>query len=271
MADPVKVGLALGGGVARGIAHVGVLQALEEAGIPVHVVAGTSAGSIVGALYAAGIDPWLLERVARTLNWRALVRLRVRRDGILDAQGLEDFLRGNIGDLEFSQLRIPFAAVACDVLTGEEVVLREGPVAPAVRASASLPGIFLPVRQGSRLLVDGGIVNNVPVSVCREMGADYVIAVDLNRPRARQRPPRNLFHILLYTLTFLQRPQIEASLLRADVAIRPDLNDFSVVELERVGEMVDAGRRAAFAEIPRIREDLQRLRSARAAPRRALS
>ncbi|BDG61800.1 patatin-like phospholipase family protein [Caldinitratiruptor microaerophilus] len=267
MSQEVKVGLALGGGVARGIAHVGVLQALEESGIPIHIVAGTSAGSIVGALYAAGLDPWLLERVARELNWRGLVRLRLRRDGLLDAEGLEQLLRGNIGDLEFSQLRIPFAAVACDLLTGEEVVFREGRVAPAVRASASMPGVFLPVRMGARLLVDGGIVNNVPVSVCRAMGADYVIGVDLNRPRDRLRPPRNLLHILLYTLALLQRPQIEASLAQADVAIRPDLSEFSVVELERVSEMVEAGRRATFAAVPRIRADLERLRAGRAATR----
>lgn len=265
------VGLALGGGVARGIAHIGVLQALAEAGVPIDYIAGTSAGSLVGALYAAGLDPWLMERAAEHLQWRGLVRLKLRRDGLLDAEGLERFVLGNVGDLKFNQLRLPFAAVACDLQTAEAVVLREGRVAPAVRASCAFPGVFLPVRMGQRLLVDGGLVNNVPVSVCREMGADYVIAVDLNRPSANAPPPRNLVHIMLYSLAVLQRPQIQQCLADADAVIQPDLGGFSIIELERVREMVAAGRRAAEAVLPRILADLQADTAAEDAeePRRA--
>lgn len=252
-----KVGLALGGGVARGIAHVGVLQALAEAGVPIHCIAGTSAGSLVGALFAAGLDPWQMERLANRLQWRGLVRLRLRRDGLLDAEGLERFILGHVGDLTFDQLKLPFAAVACDLRTGGKVVLREGRVAPAVRASCTFPGVFLPARMGPHLLVDGGLVSNVPVSVCREMGADYVIAVDLNRPSQNPVPPRNLVQILLYSLAVLQRPQIERCLQEADAVIQPDLGAFSVIELERVQEMVAAGRRAAEAAIPGILAALQ--------------
>lgn len=259
MARAFKVGLALGGGVARGIAHIGVLQVLVEHRIPIDLIAGTSAGSLVGALFAAGLDPWLMERAAEQLHWRGLVRLKLRRDGLLDAQGLERFILGHIGDLDFRDLKIPFAAVACDLLRGEEVLLQEGRVALAVRASSAFPGIFLPVRVGNRLLVDGGLVNNVPASACRRLGADYVIAVDLNKPRPENRPPRNLLHIMLYSLSVVQRPQIEQSLQAADAVIQPDLNDFSVVELERVRPMVEAGRAAALAALPQIQRDLERL------------
>ncbi len=257
----VRVGLALGGGVARGIAHIGVLQALAEHSLPVHLVAGTSAGSLVGAMYAAGLDPFLMERAAARLNWRGLVRLKLRRDGLLDAAGLERFLAGHVGDLEFSDLKLPFTAVACDLITGEEVLMQTGRVAIAVRASSAFPGIFLPVRLGDRILVDGGIVNNVPSSVCRRMGADYVIAVDLNKTRAQARPPRNLLHIMLNSLAIVQKPQIDRCLAGADVAVRPDLNDFSPLELERVREMVQAGRRAALQLVDKIKADLAALQA----------
>jgi len=255
----VRVGLALGGGVARGMAHIGVLQALHEHNIPVHLVAGTSAGALVGAMYCAGLDPWAMQRAAESLNWRGMVRLQLRRDGLLDATGLERFILANVGDLNFRDMKVPFTAVATDLLSGEEILMTEGRVATSVRASCAFPGIFLPVRMGQRTLVDGGLVNNVPTSVVRQMGADVVIAVELNRPRSEIRPPRNLLHIMLYSLAVLQRPQIAASLSRADVCIQPDLNDFSVVELERLHGMIEVGRKATVEVLPQIRAALERV------------
>lgn len=258
VARQIKVGLALGGGFARGIAHVGVLQALLTHNIPIDYVAGTSVGSLVGAMFCAGLDPFLVERAAERTNWRALVRLKLRREGLLDAEGLERFLLGNVGDLQFHELRIPFVATATDLNTGTEVLLSEGRVAPAVRASCAFPGIFLPVRMGNRMLVDGGLVNNVPTTVSRRMGADVVVAVDLNRPAPEQRPPRNLLHIMLYSLAIVQRPQIIKQLQEADVLIQPDLNAYGVVEIERVREMVEIGRNAAEETIPAIRAAIAR-------------
>lgn len=252
-----KVALALGGGVARGVAHVGVLQALVEHGIPIHLVAGTSAGSLVGAMYCAGLDPAAIQRAAGSLNWRGLVRLNLRRHGLLDAEGLERFLHDTVGDLEFSHLRVPFVAVATDLISGDEVLLTEGRVSTAVRASCAFPGIFLPVQRDGLTLVDGGLVNNVPTSVARAMGADVVIAVELNRPRPGQRPPRNLLQVMLYSLTVLQRPQIASCLAMADVCIQPDLNDFGIVELERSLDMIAAGRQATEAVLPQIKAALQ--------------
>ncbi len=258
MASEVKVGLALGGGFARGIAHIGVLQALLSNQIPIHLVAGTSAGSLVGALFCAGLDPWMLERSAEQMNWRGLIRLRLRRDGLLDMQGLEQFILGHIGDIDFQDLKIPFTATATDLTTGKEALLDSGKVSAAVRASCAFPGIFLPVRVGRQTLVDGGLTHPIPTDVVRRMGADVVIGVDLNRPSGEPKPPRNLLHIIMSSLALVQRPQTEWALGEADVIIQPDLHTFSIIELERVSEMVQAGREAAQKVIPAIRKAIER-------------
>lgn len=250
----VRVGVALGGGFARGIAHIGVLQVLKEHRVPIHVVAGTSAGSLVGAMFCAGLDPWLMQRAAERMNWRALVRLRLRRDGLLDSAGLERFLLSVMGDLHFEELCVPLVATATDLNTGAEVLLSSGRVVTAIRASCAFPGIFLPVRMEGRTLVDGGLIHSVPTTVARQMGADVVIAVDLNRPSDDQKPPRNLLHIMLYSLAVVQRPQILQLLKEADVAVQPDLSQFSVVELERVQDMVQVGREATEAALPLIQD-----------------
>jgi NTE family protein len=253
----MKVGLALGGGFARGMAHVGVLQALQQHQIPIHCVAGTSAGSLVGAMYCAGLDPWMMEWHVDRINWRALVRLRLRRDGVLDAEGLERWLLSTVGDLAFQDLQLPFIATATDLSSGEEVLMREGRVATAVRASCAFPGIFLPVRMGEQTLVDGGLVHPVPTRVCRQMGADVVIGVELGRsPDGAARQPRNLIHILLNSLSLVQRPQVVAAMAEADVAIQPDLSTFSIWELERARDMIAAGRTAAEEVMPQIRAAL---------------
>jgi NTE family protein len=263
----VKVGLALGGGFARGIAHIGVLQALMEHQIPIDYVAGTSAGSLVGAMYCAGLDPWLLERMVAQLNWRALVRLKLRRDGLLDTEGLERFILGTVGDLQFKDLKIPFTATATDLLSGRDVLLADGRVSTAVRASCAFPGIFMPVRVGMHILVDGGLMHPVPAAVVKGMGADLAIGVDLNRPGSTRRPLRNLLHIMLYSLALVQRPQVERALQEADVVVQPDLSAFGVIELERVHDMIQAGREAAEAAMPAIRAAMVRIAAERdAAP-----
>lgn len=259
MKPTVKVGLALGGGFARGAAHIGVLQALISNHIPIHVVAGTSAGSLVGAMYCAGLDPWLVERTAEGMNWRALVRLRLRRDGLLDADGLERFMLGNVGDLYFSHLKVPFVATATDLPTGKEVLLTSGRIATAVRASCAFPGIFLPVRVGEHVLVDGGLIHPVPAEVCRRFGADVVIAVELNRPGDRPAIPKNLLHIMLSSLALVQRPHVNQALHEADVVIQPDLSDFGVIELDRLSNMIKAGRDETIRMMPAIRAAIESL------------
>lgn len=180
-ARPLRIGLALGSGSARGWAHVGVIRALEAAGIAPAIVCGTSIGALVGAAYAAGqIDRF--EAWMKALTWQSVVGLMDLRmaGGLIHGAKLVDFFRSRFEDRGIEQLARPFGCVATELTTGREVWLREGPVIDAVRASIALPGLLSPVVRDERLLVDGGLVNPVPVSLCRAMGADVVIAVDLN-------------------------------------------------------------------------------------------
>jgi len=179
---PRRVGLALGSGSARGWAHIGVIRALAEAGIRVDCVAGTSIGALVGAVYAAGkMDT--LEDIVLHLDWKQVLSffdVVFPRSGLIDGKTVADSIRGRVQERHIEELPLPFCAVSTDLGTGREVVLRSGDLIEAVRASISVPGIFTPVRKNGTILVDGGLVNPVPVSVARDMGADFVIAVNLN-------------------------------------------------------------------------------------------
>ena len=179
---PKKIGLALGSGSARGWAHIGVIHALTEAGIPVDYVAGTSIGAVVGAVYAVGrIDS--LEEMALQFDWKMIIRFLdvvFPKSGLIDGKKVADFIREHVEGKNIENFTLPFCTVSTDLATGCEVVIKEGDSIEAVRASISVPGVFTPVRRNSSVLVDGGLVNPVPVSVVRQMGADFVIAVDLN-------------------------------------------------------------------------------------------
>jgi NTE family protein len=177
-----KVGLALGSGSARGWAHIGVIRALTEAGIHVDYIVGTSIGALVGAVYASG-GIGNLENVILQFDWKQIAYffdVVLPKSGLLDGKRISAFIRRHVKEINIEELPIPFCAVATDLGTGNEVILKEGDIIEAVRASISVPGIFTPVKKNGTILVDGGLVNPVPVSVAREMGADFVIAVDLN-------------------------------------------------------------------------------------------
>ncbi|MBU1049809.1 patatin-like phospholipase family protein [Candidatus Bipolaricaulota bacterium] len=177
-----KIGLALGSGGARGSAHTGVLKVLEAEGIPISMVAGSSIGSLIGATLAVGIpleqieQEWLDTTAARV--FRSFLPT-LPRSGLSSGNELKKYLKQLLGDARIEDLAMPYAAVACDIDTGEAVILKKGSLVSAVRASTAIPGIFQPVRLGDRLLVDGGLVNPVPIKVCRDLGADFVIAVDI--------------------------------------------------------------------------------------------
>jgi NTE family protein len=188
-----RIGLALGSGSARGLAHIGALRAIEEAGIKVDVIAGASMGALIGAVYAAGqMDGLAAEFV--DFDWKRIAALLdpvFPRSGLVDGVKIAGFVRARVASPRIEELPIPFRAVATDLLTGEEVVLGSGDVIEAVRASIAVPGIFTPVRSDHRILVDGGLVNPVPVSVARAMGAETVIAVDLNHDIVTSRAARS--------------------------------------------------------------------------------
>jgi len=189
---PKQVGLALGSGAARGWAHLGVIRALAEAGIEINFVAGTSIGSLVGAAFALGKTNEL-EDFARGLDWKQIVSfldVTFPRSGLIDGKKITDFFRGQIRNINIEEMSLAYCAVATDLSTGQENVLSSGNLIDAVRASISIPGIFTPVKKDGDFLVDGGLVNPVPVSVVRNMGADFVIAVDVNADRLRGRRTR---------------------------------------------------------------------------------
>ncbi len=261
---PQHIGLALGGGAARGVAHIGVLQALEEHKLRPSFIVGASAGALVGGLYAAGIAPATLATLAHTLRWRDISSLpmtiswtalaaRSMPLGILDLDRLSDWICAMVGtDLHFDQLTIPFAAIATDITTGESIMLNEGAIAPAIRTSCSVPGIFTPVRRNGRLLVDGGASNNLPISAAQQMGADYVIAVDLLPSVSSPVPePKNILEVSITSIYALIRAaQVDISL--ANCMIQPKVGHISLADLTVVGELIAAGYAATIAKIPEI-------------------
>jgi NTE family protein len=254
MTERKRVGLALGGGALRGTAHVGVLRVLEREGIPVDCVAGTSAGSVVGAAYAAGLSPEKLLELGNALRWRDVARPAFSRYGLISFARLETYFVRILGDLTFSDLKRPFAAVAADLESSEQVVLRTGRVAPAVRASCSVPILVKPVELGGRLLVDGGVLNNLPISVARELGVDVVIAVNLGCPQGRR--PRGLTEIILWTLeTLLQRAGDDPA--TADVYIPVPVRGLrSLASRSTLSSSLALGEAAAEKALPAIRAAL---------------
>lgn len=252
-----KLGLALGGGAARGLAHIGVLKVLDEERIPVSCVAGSSAGSLIGVLYCYGYGWREIRDLAREIDWTDLVTMTLPRMGLVNAQKLEGMVRRLIKGKRIEDLRIPFRAVAVDIARAEEVVLQEGPAARAVRASSSIPGIFEPTPWEGRLLVDGGIMNNVPADVARRMGADVVVGVNLSADLKKEKPPENLLDVVLYSLYIMIHGVAQEGLGKADLIVAPDLRGFGYHNLNRLDEMIDRGERAMLAQLGNLRRKLK--------------
>lgn len=246
-----KIGLALGSGAARGIAHLGVLRVLKKYQVPIHCVAGTSIGALIGALYAAGLDVEFMIDFACQLQARNWVDLCLPRMGLITGDKVEAMLRLLSRQRKIEELAIPFAAVATDIERGEAVVLKTGEVARAVRASISIPGVFKPVTIGDRILVDGAVVDRVPVSVVREMGADLVIAVDVNK-YVTQQPVKNIFDVIFQTLDIMERKILNSTILDTDILIRPKVGEFNAADFQKVEELVARGEEAAEAAISHI-------------------
>lgn len=268
---PQVIGLALAGGAARGFAHVGVLEVLDEHHIPIHRIAGTSAGSLVGGLYAAGVSGRRMRGMVQDFSWMKISSLSVGSLnltklklsslglplGFLNMDKMIDFINGVLGGpVRFDQLNVPFAAVATDITHGQMVVLNTGEIAPAIRTSCSVPGIFTPVRRGGRMLVDGVAVANLPTSVVRQMGADYVIAVDLIPPSGEhQKEPANVVELTMMTLySFIRATQNTNDF--AECVIMPDIGHIGLVDMNSIEELIELGRKATEAAIPQIKKDL---------------
>lgn len=256
------VGLALGGGAAKGFAHIGVIKMLEASGIHVDVVAGTSAGSVVGALYASGMDAFAMQQAAISLDESSIRDVRLFSGGLVQGQKLRDYVDGLVRQRPLERLKLPFAAVATELETGRRTVFRHGDTGQAVRASCSVPGVFEPVAIGGRHYVDGGVVSPVPVDAARELGADFVIAVDISA-RSDGTLPEHMLGIVGRSVVIMGQHLGVQELARADVVIRPQVNDIGAADFAQKERAIMEGEKAALAAIPLVRS---RLAAARQAP-----
>ena len=254
------MGLALSGGAARGIAHAGVLRVLEEHHIPIDFVAGTSAGALVGGALAAGLSIAEITEMGRNLRWRDMGRMTLSRLGVQSNARMEEFIRARLPVTRFEDLRIPFAAVATDLHSGAAVVMSgEGDVPFAIRASCAIPGWYVPVTDAQgRQLVDGGLVANVPSAAARSLGADIVIAVDVNSEGAKfLGPPQSAIGVLLQAMMVIQRTAAAHQWQDADLVIRPKVGHIRWDEMRRADELIEAGEQAALVTIERIKHLLE--------------
>jgi len=258
----VPIGLALSGGATHGAAHIGVLQVFEREGIYPSYVAGTSAGALVGAAYCAGVPVSKIEELFLKLEWPDLLRLTIRpKLSFFDAQPLESFLKEEIGDLTFADLKIPFAAIACDIITGERIVLDKGQLGPAIRASSAFPALFPPVELNNRMLIDGGIVDNLPVEQLRIMGAKFTIGSDVSKRERITRAPENPIEVLWSAIYIMQDRSAYYNLDTCNCLISPDMSSFSSWGFKDSVKMLESGRIATEKILPELRRKLDQLNS----------
>ncbi|MBL0421507.1 patatin-like phospholipase family protein [Ramlibacter sp. AW1] len=258
----IKVGIALGGGAAKGFAHIGVIKMLEANGLAPAVVAGTSAGSVVGALYASGMNAFELQEQAVGLDESRIRDLQLSSGGLLLGQKLEDYVNEQVRRQSMERLAKPFAAVATRLEDGERTVFVRGNTGQAVRASSSVPGVFQPVAIGKFHFVDGGVVSPVPVDAARELGADVVIAVDISN-KARGQTPTGMLGTIGQSIAIMGQKLGQAELSRADVIVRPQVLDIGGTDFSKRAGAILEGERAALAAMPQIRERIAQLQAAR--------
>ncbi|TCS39656.1 NTE family protein [Paucimonas lemoignei] len=260
---PVKIGLALGGGAARGFAHIGVIKILESQGIVPDIVVGTSAGSVVGALYAAGNNGFTLQKMALEMEEGAIsdwsVPLFSRSSGVFKGEALQNYINKAVHDLPLEKMKIPFGAVATDLRSGTPMVFRKGNTGLAVRASSAVPSVFQPVQVGTHTYVDGGLVSPVPVRIAREMGADFVIAVNISS-QPNVQPASSSLEVLLQTFAIMGQSINQYELKEADVVIKPNLGTMKGADFGGRNLAILAGEQAALAQLAEIRQKLQAMR-----------
>ena len=252
-----KVALVLGGGAVRGFAHVGVIKTLEAHGIVPDMVVGTSAGSVVGALYAGGYSGFELQKVAWQMEQENVGDWALPNRGFVKGEMLQNFINKALQDRAIERLNKPFAAVATELQSGEITVFRRGNTGMAVRASSSIPGVFQPVSIGGKEYVDGGLVSPIPVKVARAMGADIVIAVDISS-KPRYAKVNDTIDIMLQTFNIMGQTIGRYELAEADVVIRPQTGTIGATEFDQKHLAIMEGEKAALGALPLIRSKLQK-------------
>jgi NTE family protein len=248
------IGLALGGGFARGIAHIGVLRVLEQEGIPVRVIAGTSVGSLIGASYCSGLTPDELHRIARTVRFTTFARWTISRCGFASNDRMVSFLERILKVKTFEELRIPLGVTATDFNTGEGVVFHTGSIIDPVRASCAYPGMFLPVEIGERYLVDGMLSHPVPTRPLRDMGADRVIAIHLKGTWSSGGPPRHLFDVIGQSFAIAQDAMASVWRSAADLVVEPDVAGFAYDDFKLTDDLIRVGEEAMRKAMPAVRK-----------------
>jgi len=252
------VSLALGGGFARGYAHLGVLRVFREQAIPVTSIAGSSIGSILGAAYASGEPLPRIISKCREIRFRDFARWRVSRYGLASNERLGALVQKLFGTKQFEDLVLPLAIVATDLGTGDPVVFRQGNLADAIRASCAFPGLFEPVQIGTRCLADGGIVAPVPTRAAREMGAEIVVGVSVGLHDGQRGAPTNIFQVVSRAVSAAQKHQLEAWERHADLVLRPAVQGLAWDDFDRIDEAIEAGSVAARSAVPRLKQLLHR-------------
>ena len=248
----VKLGLALGGGGARGVAHIGVLKAFEENGITFDFVAGTSAGSIVGAMYSFGKTPEEMLKIARTLDVKDIRKSKFFMPSKTD--GIEDLIKQNLGDVDVSQSKIPFSAIAVDLISSREIAFTRGNLSKVVAGSCAVPGVFVPVEYEDMHLSDGGLQNNIPSDVPRHFGCDYVVAVDVNSTRGYGTSSLKVLDVILATIRIMSKSNCNKGYLNADIVVAPSMKEYKSTKIEDIDAMYAEGYQAGLEAVPKILE-----------------
>lgn len=265
-----RIGLALGGGATYGYAHIGVLKALAEHNITVDCIAGTSAGALVGACYAFGIDTEKIIAASKELSWRKVSEFTVPSLGLVSNKPLAIYMAQVIGDVLIEEAPIPLAIVATNIETRKKIVFRKGNLGLALRASTGIPGIFAPTEVDGALLVDGGLVENVPVVTLKGFSPALTIGVNLQSHVASFRP-QSIYDVLVISTTILTEHRDAHLAHHADILIEPDLSAFSAARFQDVDGMIDAGYDATIAQMPSIKEKLEQLMQPPSVWKRVLS
>jgi NTE family protein len=256
---PARIALVLGAGASKGFAHIGVLKVLESNKIPIHLIVGTSIGSVVGSLYAYGNDAFQLQKMSFSIETGDVLDYTLPDNGFIKGEKLEEFINKNLKNTPIERLKIPFYAVSTDLQTGREVVFARGNTGTAVRASCSIPGVFRPTRIGDRMYVDGGIVSPVAVEAARRHGADFVIAVDVSSG-VDYGLPENTIETILQSVNIMYSKLASIQLSKADVVIRPKVGRIASGDFSKRHEAILEGEKAALEALPQITSLIARLR-----------
>jgi len=256
---PAKIAVVLGAGASKGFAHVGVLKILEANKIPIHMIIGTSVGSVVGSLYAYGWNAFDLQKISFSIEQKDIVDLAIPDNGFIRGEKLEEFVNKTLKHTPIEKLKIPFYAVATEIQNGQETVFSRGNTGQAVRASSAIPGVFRPVRIGDKVYVDGGVVSPVAVEAAKRLGADLVIAVDISAG-AERTPPGNTIETLLQSINIMYSKLAAIQLAQADVVIRPKVGHIGSADFSKRHEAVLEGEKAAIETLPQIVAIVNQLR-----------